>query len=357
VQEKATSNVAITDANGRFTLTVQSGAVLQFTFYGFKSIERTAASVNSASPVYMEEDSRMLNEVVLIGYGQVRRGDLTGAITTIGERDFNKGVQTSPVGLMSGKLAGVQITSGGGRPGSGSRIRIRGQSSLGADYGALSDPLIVLDGVPLAVGGRISGLSDILSTINPNDILVFGSYYAINPLNRARMVKLVDYAKSRKAIIYYDPNFRKSHAHEAEQARSSVIANYKSADVIRGSDEDFLNLYGKTDMEHVYMEEVQPYCKRLMTTHGASGVNLFTDTLRLHYDVPFIVPVSTIGAGDNFNAGFIYGLIKNHIGHDDLPSLSEMTWKKLIQSGIDFSTEVCQSHSNYISTDFVDLKK
>jgi len=166
VQEKATSNVAITDANGRFTLTVQSGAVLQFTFYGFKSIERTAASVNLASPVYMEEDSRMLNEVVLIGYGQVRRGDLTGAITTIGERDFNKGVVTSPVGLMKGKLAGVQITSSGGRPGSGSRIRIRGESSLRAP----SDPLIVLDGVPLEVDSRISGSSDVLSTINPNDI-------------------------------------------------------------------------------------------------------------------------------------------------------------------------------------------
>ena len=186
--------------------------------------------------------------------------------------------------------------------------------------------------------------------INPDDILVFGSYYAINPFCRERIVTLLDYAKSRKAIIYYDPNFRKSHAHEAEQVRSSVIANYKSADVVRGSDEDFLNLYGMTDMEQVFKEEVQPYCKRLMTTHGASGVNLFTETLRLHYDVPPLVPVSTIGAGDNFNAGFIYGLIKNHIGYDDLPSLSESTWNKLIQSGIDFSTEVCQSYSNYIST-------
>jgi len=185
--------------------------------------------------------------------------------------------------------------------------------------------------------------------INQDDILVFGSYYALNPLYRARIIELLEYAKSCKAIIYYDPNFRKSHVHEVEQIRSSVIENYKSANFVRGSDEDFLNLYGKTEMEQVYGEEVQSYCKRLITTHGPQGVNLFTETLRLHYDVSPIVPVSTIGAGDNFNAGFIYGLIKYNIGYDDLPSINQATWSKIIRSGIDFSSEVCQSESNYLT--------
>ena len=185
--------------------------------------------------------------------------------------------------------------------------------------------------------------------INQDDILVFGSYYALNPLHRARIVELLEYAKARKAIIYYDPNFRKSHVRDAVRVRLSVIENYESASIVRGSDEDFLNLYGKTDMEQVYKEEIQFYCKRFITTHGTQGVNLFTESLRMHYDVAPIVPVSTIGAGDNFNAGFIYGLIKYNIGYHDLPSINEATWGKLIQYGIDFSVEVCQSNLNYIS--------
>ena len=184
--------------------------------------------------------------------------------------------------------------------------------------------------------------------INQDDILLFGSYYALNPHHRNRMVELLEYAKSRKAIIYYDPNFRKSHAHEAFRVRPSVMDNYEFADIVRGSDEDFLNLYGKTDMEEVYREEVQFYCKKLITTHGAEGVNLFTETLRLHYDVPSVIPVSTVGAGDNFNAGLLYGLLKHHICYCDLPSIHEATWGKLIQYGIDFATEVCRSYSNHI---------
>ena len=188
--------------------------------------------------------------------------------------------------------------------------------------------------------------------INENDILVFGSYYALNPFLRERIVRLLEYAKSQKAIIYYDPNFRKSHAREAEQVRSSVTENYRFADIVRGSDEDFLTLYGKTEMEQVYREDVQPYCKRFITTHGPQGINLFTETLQLHYDVPPVETVSTIGAGDNFNAGLIYGLLKYNIGSDALPSINETDWGKIIQCGIDFATKVCQSDSNYISTDF-----
>ena len=166
VMEKGTNNAVVADFDGRFTITVSSpDAVLQFAFIGFRRIEKPASTVNVSSPVIMEEDNLFLDEVVVIGYGQVRKGDLTGAITTIGEKEFNKGMSTSPVELISGKIAGVQITSNGGRAGSGNRIRIRG----GASLSATNDPLIVLDGVPLDVGG-ISGASDVLSTLNPNDI-------------------------------------------------------------------------------------------------------------------------------------------------------------------------------------------
>ena len=189
-------------------------------------------------------------------------------------------------------------------------------------------------------------------TINQDDIVVLASYYALNPLHRERIVELLAYAKTQKAIIYYDLNFRKSHAHDAMRIRSSVIENFEFADIVRGSDEDFFNLYGNTDIEKVYKDEVQFYCQRLITTHGADGVNLFTGLLRTHYDAIPIDPVCTIGAGDNFNAGIAYGLLKYNIGLNDLPSINEITREKLIRCGIDLSTEVCLCYDNYISSEF-----
>ena len=202
-------------------------------------------------------------------------------------------------------------------------------------------------------------LNTAFPVINQDDIVVLGSYYALNPLLRERMVEFLDYAKERKAIIYYDLNFRKAHAHEAILLRLAIMDNYEYASIVRGSDEDFLNLYGKTDMEKIYKEEVSFYCKRLVTTHGADGVNLFTSTLQEHYDVPAVVePVSTIGAGDNFNAGIVYGLIKYGIRYSDLENLSALAWEKVIRCGMDLAAEACLSDSNYISPEFaVNYKK
>ena len=196
--------------------------------------------------------------------------------------------------------------------------------------------------------------NSIFPIINQDDIVILASYYALNPLNRERIVEMLEYAKKQKAIIYYDPNFRKSHSHDAIRVRSSIIENYEFADIVRGSDEDFLNLYNNIDIEQVYKEEVRFFCKRLITTHGSNGVNIFTESLRAHYDSIPIIPVCTIGAGDNFNAGFIYGLIKYNIGLSDLPIINELTWSKIIRCGIDFSTEVCQCYLNYISSEFAD---
>lgn len=196
-------------------------------------------------------------------------------------------------------------------------------------------------------------LNTAFPVIKQDDIVVLGSYYAINPLLRERIVELLEYAKDRKAIIYYDPNFRKAHAHEAIQLRLAIMDNYEYASIVRGSDEDFLNLYGETDMERVYREDVGFYCKRLITTHGADGVNLFAGKQQYHFDVPVIVdPVSTIGAGDNFNAGIVYGLIKYGIGYNDLENMSDLVWEKIIRCGMDLAAEVCCSYSNYISPEF-----
>lgn len=98
------------------------------------------------------------------------------------------------------------------------------------------------------------------------------------------MVEFLQYAQERKAIIYYDPNFRKAHAHEAIRLMPTVLENLEFADIVRGSDEDFQNLYGKSDAQEVYKEHIQFYCDRFLTTHGANGVNLHTRNFTRHFD-------------------------------------------------------------------------
>ena len=191
-----------------------------------------------------------------------------------------------------------------------------------------------------------------LPKIEKDDIFVFGSYYSLNPVLRTRMVEFLQYAQERKAIIYYDPNFRKAHAHEAIRLMPTVLENLEFADIVRGSDEDFQNLYGKSDAQEVYKEHIQFYCDRFLTTHGANGVNLHPRNFTRHFDSPQIQPLSTIGAGDNFNAGIIDGRLKYDVRHADLPSLDQDTWGKIIRCGMDLASEVCQSYDNYVSKEF-----
>ena len=188
--------------------------------------------------------------------------------------------------------------------------------------------------------------------IEADDIFIIGSYYALNPALRPRMVEFLQYARERKAIIYYDLNFRKAHAHEAIRLMPTVLENLEYADIVRGSDEDFLNLFGQQDGERVYVDHIQFYCDRLITTKGAQGVELYTSRFKQHYDSPAIEPQSTIGAGDNFNAGLIFGLLKEDVRLKDLADLTPDRWERIIRHGINLAGEVCQSYDNYISTDF-----
>lgn len=187
-----------------------------------------------------------------------------------------------------------------------------------------------------------------LPEINEDDIFVFGSFYALNPLYRDRFLEFVKEAKRRKALLFYDPNFRLSHKDQVAVLRKAVEENCDYATIVRGSNEDFYHLYGQTDMEKVYSEIVRPHCDSFISTHGADGVHLFTNDLRSRFDSKEITPVSTIGAGDNFNAGIVYGLLMYNIGYRDVPYLSEDDWRKIIQCGIDLSAEVCGYYSNYI---------
>ncbi|MDR1223358.1 MAG: carbohydrate kinase [Tannerella sp.] len=188
--------------------------------------------------------------------------------------------------------------------------------------------------------------------IQEDDIFMFGSFYALNPVYRKRFVAFLEEAKRRKALLYYDPNFRSSHDSSHPALRRAVSENCEYATIVRGSREDFFNLYHKTEMDEVYAKIMKPHCRYFLTTQGADGVNFYTESIRAHFDSQKITPVSTIGAGDNFNAGIAYGLIKYGIRVCDLPCLSKAEWEKVIWCGMDLSSEVCRSYSNYISPEY-----
>jgi TonB-dependent starch-binding outer membrane protein SusC len=167
VSVKGTKTAVKTDAAGAYTITAATNApVLVFSSVGFTTQQVTAA--NGSASVKLTQSNTQLQDVVVVGYGTARKKDLSGSITTISSKDFQKGVMSTPEQLIAGKVAGVSIISNGGQPGSGSIIRIRGGSSLNAS----NDPLIVIDGIPLDRDG-IAGASNALSFINPNDIETF----------------------------------------------------------------------------------------------------------------------------------------------------------------------------------------
>jgi fructokinase len=191
-----------------------------------------------------------------------------------------------------------------------------------------------------------------LPNIEADDIFIFGSYYALNPALRERIVELLEYARERKAIIYYDLNFRHAHAHEVVRLRPAMIENFEYADIIRGSDEDFFNVFGVRDMEQIYREHIRFYCPRFVGTQGAGEIAFFTPAFSSRLGVPSVVPASTIGAGDNFNAGLLYGLLKHDVRRDDLHTLGKDTWEEILRCGIDLATASCLGSDHYIPEAF-----
>lgn len=165
VLEIGTTNGTITDFDGNFNLNVKTGAKLAISYMGYKTQELDASPNMN---VRLGEDSELLDEVVVVGYGVVKKNDATGSVTAIKPDDMNKGLQTNAQDMIQGKIAGVNVVSDGGTPGGSSTIRIRGGSSLNAS----NNPLIVIDGLALDNNG-IKGAANPLSMVNPADIETF----------------------------------------------------------------------------------------------------------------------------------------------------------------------------------------
>ena len=192
--------------------------------------------------------------------------------------------------------------------------------------------------------------------IYQDDIVQCGSFYAIWPEIREKFKQFIRSAKENGGLVLYDPNFRPTHLSELDTLKPMIVENMQMSNLLRGSDEDFKNIFGVNTPDAAW-EAVRNYCKCLVYTANVEGVYVRTPSFSGKFPVQKITPVSTIGAGDNFNAGMITSIYRNDIKKDELEKMGEKEWSKVITSAVAFATHVCMSFENYISTEFAkDLK-
>jgi fructokinase len=189
--------------------------------------------------------------------------------------------------------------------------------------------------------------------ISKDDIFLYGSIYSITPEVRKPFFELVKNTSANEAICIYDPNFRKPHLKELDKLRPMIIENMDAATIIRASDEDFRNIFGTLSPDEAW-DLSREHCSCLIYTANEEGVFVRTRSFRGRFPVKKIKPVSTIGAGDNFNAGIIASLYLDKISSHDILKLGKKEWDKIISLAIDFATDVCMSYDNYISAGFAE---
>ena len=233
VRVDGTQTATVTDFDGNFVLKANEGATITISYVGYQNATVKAAP---SVEVILHDDAELLNEVVVIGYGQVKKSDLTGSVTALKPDSKNKGLVVNPQDMLSGKVAGVNIISNDGAPGAGAQIRIRGGSSLNAS----NDPLIVIDGLAMDNEG-VKGLSNPLSMINPQDIESF------NVLKDASATAIYGSRGSNGVIIITTKKGRKNMKPTISYAGSATISmRQKSLDVMTGDEyRSFIkNMYG-----------------------------------------------------------------------------------------------------------------
>ena len=233
IRVEGTQTATVSDFDGNFVLKANEGATLVVSYVGYQNATVKAAPTVE---VILQDDAAVLNEVVVIGYGVARKSDLTGSVTALKPDSKNKGLVVNAQDMLQGKVAGVNITTNSGEPGSGAKIRIRGGSSLSAS----NDPLIVIDGIPIDNSG-VAGSPNILSTINPQDIESF------NVLKDASATAIYGSRGSNGVIIITTKKGRSGMAPQISYAGSLTISkNNKTLKVLNGDEfrSYITNLYG-----------------------------------------------------------------------------------------------------------------
>jgi fructokinase len=202
-------------------------------------------------------------------------------------------------------------------------------------------------------------LEFIAPDIQPDDVVMFGSFYAINPVIRPQMLAFLQYAHEQGAILYYDVNYRASHRNDLVKVTANILENFELADIIKGSSEDFEIMYNKTGADSVYRSQIDFYCKNFVYTQGREPIEFRAQGgFAKQYPVAAIPTVSTIGAGDNFNAGFVYGLLKYGVTRDMLDAgVPAPIWDAVISEGVQFAANVCGSIHNSVDIAFGEQKK
>lgn len=267
--EVGTVNGTTTDIDGQYVLNVKdANSVVSVSYIGYKTVE-LAASSELLKNLTLEEDLMTLDEVVVIGYGGVKKSDMTGSVVAIKAEDVNRGAVTSPDQLLLGKVPGLLVTPASGEPGSGAQIRIRGNASLNAS----NNPLIVIDGVPVTGDGG-AGMGNPLATVNPDDI----DTYTV--LKDASATAIYGSRASNGVIIITTKKGKGSQLQVSYNSSYTVKSNSDEIDVLTGS--EFADY-----MTNVYQANSAADAEKIQSLLGYNGKNYNTDWQNLIYRTAF----------------------------------------------------------------------